>query len=193
MADDERPDLDPVDDTIALELEFLTSLIWAPDSVTVIAVHALVGTAIERALGPDQVARADVLPLDTTLFIRRDHALVFAAVVARVDGALPVTPTLLAESLSDPKARASVRNVLLEIGAPTGQGPLPGGADVPHLAIAVVDHWYRRGYIALVSKMALACEESPTDDLADRWADLTAHQQRAHRRRSEVRRRLAQV
>lgn len=187
MADDERPDLDPVDDTIRLELEFLTSLIWAPDAVTAAAVTALVGTAAERS------ACADVLPLETALFLRPAHALVFAAVVARVDDALPVTPTLLAEGLSDPKARSSARDVLLEIGAPSGQGPLPGGADVPYLASAVVDHWYRRGYLALVSTMALACEESPTGELADRWASLTVHQQRAHRRRLEVGLRLARI
>ena len=184
VSDDERTDLYPVDDTIRLELEFLTALTWAPDPVTAAAVHAMVGTGF-----PDDTR----LPLDTALFLRPAHALVFAAIVARVDDGAPVTPTLLAESLTDPKARAGLRDVLLEIGAPTGQGPLPGGADVPHLAIAVVEHWYRRGYTALVSRMALACEESPTDELADRWAELTGHQQIAHRRRSDVRLRLTQV
>ncbi|MCF8569389.1 hypothetical protein L5G32_03800 [Gordonia sp. HY002] len=184
MSDDERPDLYPVDDTIRLELEFLTALIWAPDPVTAAAVHAMIGT--ERSDGTG-------LPVDAALFLRPAHARVFANVVARVGDGAPVTPTLLAEGLTDPKARAGLREVLLEIGAPTGQGPLPGGADVPHLAIAVIDHWYRRGYTALLSRMALACEESPTDDLADRWAELTIHQQTAHRCRVEVRRRLTQV
>jgi hypothetical protein len=177
-----------LDDTIRLELEFLTSLVWAPAAVSLAAVHAMVG-------GPDDrdPSSRDVLPVSTELFLRQVHTAVFAAVVARTDAGLPVTPTLLTESIADPKEKASLRSVLLDIAAPSGAGPLPGGADVAHLAVALIDHWYRRGYPTLLARMSLACEESPTADLAGFWRALTDHQQIAEARWLSVRQRLMLV
>ncbi|MDR2280651.1 MAG: hypothetical protein LBE07_07330 [Gordonia sp. (in: high G+C Gram-positive bacteria)] len=177
-----------LDDTIRLELEFLTSLVWAPAPVAVAAVHAMIGRPEERS-----PSSREVLPTDTVLFLRPVHDAVFAAVVARTDAGLPVTPTLLTEGIADPKERASLRTVLLEIAAPPGAGPLPGGADVAHLAAALIDHWYRRGYPTLLARMSLACEESPTADLAGFWRGLTDHQLVAEARWLSVRQRLTRV
>ncbi|QRY63674.1 hypothetical protein JVX90_05515 [Gordonia sp. PDNC005] len=177
-----------LDDTIRLELEFLTSLVWAPATVAVAAVHAMIGRPEER----DPPSR-DLLPVDTVLFLRPVHTAVFAAVVARTDAGLPVTPTLLTEGIADPKERAGLRSVLLDIAAPSGAGPLPGGADVALLAVALTDHWYRRGYLSLLARMSLACEESATADLAGFWRGLTDHQQIAEARWLSVRQRLTRV
>jgi len=181
---------DDVDDTVRLELEFLTSLIWAPDAMTTAAVHAVVGTANDRSDASDRH-----LPLGTLLFLRPAHGALFATIVARVDAELPVTPTLVIEGLGDPQARAALREVMLDVAAPgsRGPGPLPGGADVPHLATALLDRWYRRGYLGLIARMSLHGEDAATDALAGHWAALTEHQQRAERRWSSVRTLLARL
>lgn len=178
---------DDIEDTIRLELEFLTALIWAPDTMTTATVAAMVGPAAGRDSAPEH------LPSSTGLFLRPIHEAVFSAIVARVDDGLPVTPTLLTEGIAEPRTRAALRDVMLEIASPGSRGPtpLPGGTDVPYLAAALLDRWYRRGFTGLVSRMGLIAEEAATADLAGHWAGLTAHQQRAERRWSAVRARLA--
>ncbi|WP_062391645.1 hypothetical protein [Gordonia phthalatica] len=178
---------DDIDDAIRLELEFLTSLIWAPDAMTTATVTAIVGAPADRPRSDDH------LPVASGLFLRPIHDTLFTAITARVDDGLPVTPTLLSEGIDDPRARTALRGVILEIAAPSGPGPLPGGADVPHLAAALIDRWYRRGYAGLLARMGLVAEESATADLAEHWAAMTAHQQRAHRRWAAIRTRLADL
>lgn len=178
--------LDDVDAQIRGELEFLTSLIWAPD--TAAAIHAIVGDHQHRATNRHPVDR---IPLDHlhALFLHPPHAAVFAAVVELVDEGTPVSPAILGAraGMSD----RQLRPTLLAIAAPTGHGPLPGGADVPYLARGIIDAYYRRGYAGLIARMNHALEEADTDDLAAHWAALTDHQQAAERRRLAITDQLA--
>ena len=178
---------DDIDDAIRLELEFLTALIWAPAPMTTATIGVLTGTPAERQRSDDH------LPAATGLFLRPIHETLFATIVTRVDQGLPVTPTLISEGIDDPRDRHALRTLMLEIATPSGPVPPPGGTAVPHLAVALIDRWYRRGYAGLLSRMGLAVEESPTADLADHWSSLTTHQQRAHHRWSVIRERLLEL
>jgi len=174
--------VDDIDIQIRSELEFLTSLVWAPD--TAAGVHALVGDHQHRATTAGQPH--DRIPLTHlhTLFLHPVHARLFATLVELVDEGTPVSPAILGTRAG--LADRTLRPTLLAIAAPTGHGPLPGGTDVPHLARGIVDAYYRRGYTALISRMTHALAEADTDALAGHWATLTEHQQTAERRRLAV-------
>ncbi|MGB6245182.1 hypothetical protein [Gordonia sp. (in: high G+C Gram-positive bacteria)] len=180
-------DLADVDAQIHAELDFLTSLIWSP--TTEAAVHAIVGD--HRLRADTHGNPVDRIPLTHPLFLSPSHAAIFRAVTELVDEGTPVTPQILSARLG--AADRALRPVLLEVAAPSGHGPLPGGADVPHLARALIDAYYRRGYIALVARMQHAIDEADTDDLAAHWATLTEHQQAAERRRFAVTDALAKL
>lgn len=177
------------DDTtrqVRFELEFLTSLIWSP--ATPAAIEALVGNHAHRADNPNPVDR---IPLHHSLFLHRPHARIFSAVIELVDEGSPVTPTIVEARIGT--HHRSLRPILLEVAAPTGYGPLPGGTDVPHLARLLVDAWHRRGYSALIARMQLALEHEDTDSLAAHWRTLTDHQEAAERRRLAVTDALARL
>ena len=179
-------DLDDVDAQIHAERDFLTSLVWSP--ATAAAIHALVG---DHQLRADTNSNpADRIPLAHPLFLSPAHAAIFQAVTELVDEGVPVTPQILAARLSSER---TLRSILLDIAAPSGHGPLPGGADVPYLARGLVDAYYRRGYIALLARMNHAVAEADTDDLAAHWAALTDHQHAAERRRFAVTDALAKL
>ena len=178
-------DLDSLDDTMDLELEFLTALVWAPDDRVREVMRILVGDAAIRA-GVEQ-PRDDVIPLGSPFLLRPEHAVVFGEILFMLDESVPVTVTLLSQRLAAEGRRPWLRDVLLELAAPTGRGPLPGGADLPHIAAILVDGWYRRGYTALLRRMGQVTSEAPTADLAGHWAALTEHQLVARRRWLAVR------
>ncbi|MFC3244896.1 hypothetical protein ACFOJ6_24700 [Gordonia humi] len=126
-----------------------------------------------------------------SFFLYAPHTTVFTTVIELVDEGSPVTPAILAARIGMTDRR--LRPTLLAIAAPTGHGPLPGGADVPYLARAIVDAYYRRGYTALLSTMQHALAEADTDDLAGHWRTLTNHQQDAERRRLAIADALARL
>lgn len=167
-----------------LEREFLTALVWADQATVANVVAALVGTRDQRT-----PSGAEVIPLSSALFLTSAHEMVFAAIVELIDHGTPATVTLL-QGLqghiltSDTAARVDVRRLLLDMASPPGRTPLP--AELPHLGIALVDAWYRRGYIALVGRMSTVTASAPAADLADHWAALTGHQQLAEQRRLHV-------
>lgn len=179
-------DLADVTAQILTELDFLTSLIWSPH--TAAAVHALIVDHRHRAT--THAAPLDRIPLSHPLFLSPTHAAIFRAVTELVDEGTPVTPQILSARLAGER---NLRPALLDIAAPAGHGPLPGGADVPHLGRALIDAYYRRGYLALISRMNLALDDANTDDLAAHWAALTDHQQAAERRRFAVTDALAKL
>ena len=73
----------------ALELEFLTALVWAPVEESRRVVHALVGDRSVRAVSDQPL---DAIPLSSALFLSPTHQAVFGAVVDLVDTDTPLTP-----------------------------------------------------------------------------------------------------
>lgn len=172
-----------LDHVLRVELDLLVSLAWAPPAVTTTVVEAIVGAAAERP-------RADRLPVGSPLFVSTVHERMWAGIVDLVDAGAPVTPTLLANHLGSGRSDAKLSPVLLELASPSGRAPLPGGADTPHLAVAVVDQWYDRGYRALAARLSsLLSPHAGTarEDYAEHWARLTVHQQAAAARWKAVR------
>ena len=169
----------------ALELEFLTALVWAPAEESRRVVHALVGDRSVRAVQDHPV---DAIPLSSALFLSPPHEAVFGAVVDLVDADTPPTPTLLAAHLRSRAAssdeRRDFRGVLLDVTSPAGRVPL--SAELPHLARSLVDSWYRRGYVALTLRMGTVIEYAPPAELSRNWADLSVHERAATRRRAAV-------
>ncbi|QHN28920.1 hypothetical protein GII33_22775 (plasmid) [Gordonia pseudamarae] len=164
-----------------LEREFLTALVWTDQDTAAGVVAALVGKRDQR-----DPADTDVIPLASALFLTSAHEVVFAAIVDLIDHGTPATVTLLQSHIltSDTAARVDVRRLLLDMASPPGRTPLP--AELPHLGIALVDAWYRRGYIALVGRMSTVIASAAATDLAAHWAALTGHQQLAEQRRLHV-------
>ncbi|MFZ2510995.1 MAG: hypothetical protein WAW85_07900 [Gordonia sp. (in: high G+C Gram-positive bacteria)] len=164
---------------IRFELEALTSLLWSPDPTPVI--HALVGDYSTRAGGDP----TDRIPLAHPLFIHPGHAQIFAIVVDLIDQGAPVSPTIVAAQL--PPQHHRLHPILVEIASPRGRGPLPGGVDLPHLARALADSYYRRGYVGLLARMTHIAEAEPTDELSGHWDSLSAAKDLAERRWHGVR------
>jgi len=173
--------LDELADTLNLERELLTALVWAPPERTAAVVIALAGDA-------DRRDGRDAIPLSAALFYGPDHGTVFGWIVDSVDAGAPLDPAALAGHLTDPATRPALRNLLLEIASPNPHGPWPVPTDtqVPQLARAVVDGWHRRGYRALLERMATVLAEERSEDLAAHWVALSRHQQLAEARRSSV-------
>ncbi|UZF59375.1 hypothetical protein LH935_28310 (plasmid) [Gordonia polyisoprenivorans] len=182
-------DLGEITETLTLEFELLTALVWAPDPVTRDVVTALVGDAVtrDRTHGRPDTA----IPLSHTLFLSTGHTILFTTIVAMIDEGMPVTPTLLLARLRDTGHHRTVAALLPDLAAPRGHTPLPGGIDTPHLAAALVDAWYRRGYTALLARMTHATTTEPTDTLAGHWSTLTTHAAAAERRWLTIRDTLA--
>lgn len=184
-------DLDEITDTLALEFELLTALVWAPDSVTRDVVTALIGDAGTRESTHGRPGTA--IPLSHTLFLSTGHTILFTTIVAMIDEGMPVTPTLLLARLREAGHHRTVAALLPDLAAPRGHTPLPGGIDTPHLAAALVDAWYRRGYTALLARMTHATTTEPTDTLAGHWSALTTHAAAAERRWLTIRDTLASL
>ena len=172
-------EIDDIGETLTVERELLTALVWAPATLTVDVVQALVGDAASRDSGA-------AIPLSAALFYSPDHTELFRRLVASVDAA-PLTPLALgahAAQATSPR----FRNLLMEIASPNADGPwpLPSDADLPALAVAVVDQWHRRGYRALLDRMTTVLIEEPSSALGAHWEALTVHQRTAEDRRAAV-------
>ena len=170
----------------ALELEFLTALVWAPVEESRRVVHALVGDRSVRAVSDQPV---DAIPLSSALFLSPTHQAVFGAVVELVDAGTPPTPMLLGAHAraysSSREERHEFRRGLLDVTSPAGRVPV--AAELPHLARSLVDAWYRRGYVALTLRMGTVIDHAPPGELSRNWAQLSVHERTATRRREAVR------
>ena len=128
------------DNTLALELDMLTALLWAPPARARQVVDALIGSRVAV------------------------HQDVFDTVVALLDEGSPATPVLVNARFADRGLTTRTRSVMLEIASPRHGRPVADSADLPYLAAALVDGWYRRGYRALLARMTQVTAERPTVD-----------------------------
>lgn len=177
-----------IDAAIELELTFLAALLYAPPAMARAVIEAMIGDRTTTDPNPA------VLPAETTLFLGPANRLIFDAAVALLDEGTPATPQLVQARLTDNAQHRHTKGAMLDIVAPAQPRPLvAGGADVPHLAAALVDAWYRRGYTALITRMQQMITTRPVDELGGHWAALTTHQQAAERRRLTVRDNLARI
>ncbi|PZT97263.1 MAG: hypothetical protein DI630_21955 [Gordonia sp. (in: high G+C Gram-positive bacteria)] len=178
-----------VDNTLALELDMLTALLWAPPARARQVVDALIGSRADRDAG----ATTTVLPVGSVVFLSAVHQDVFNTAVALLDEGSPATPVLVNARFADRGLTTRTRSVMLEIASPRHGRPVADSADLPHLAAALVDGWYRRGYRALLARMTQVTAERPTAELAGHWTALTAHQQAAETRWLAIRDTLARI
>ncbi|MCK8616327.1 hypothetical protein [Gordonia sp. C13] len=178
-----------LDDTLALELDMLTALVWAPPELARSVVDALIGTHTDREAGNTTT----VLPAGSVVFLRDVHQEVFDTVAALLDEGSPATPVLVNARLADRGLTTRTRAVMLEIASPRHGRPVADSADLPYLAAALVDAWYRRGYTALLARMTQITAERPTAELAGHWTALTIHQQAAETRWLAIRDTLARI
>lgn len=177
-----------VDNTLALELDMLTALLWAPPVRARQVVEALIGSRADRDAGT-----TTVLPVGSVVFLSAVHQEVFDTVVALLDEGSPATPVLVNARFADRGLTTRTRSVMLEIASPRHGRPVADSADLPHLAAALIDGWYRRGYRALLARMTQVTNERPTAELAGHWTALTAHQQAAETRWLAIRDTLARI
>ena len=177
-----------VDNTLALELDMLTALLWAPPARARHVVEALIGSRADRDAGT-----TTVLPAGSVVFLSAVHQDVFDTVVALLDEGSPATPVLVNARFADRGLTTRTRSVMLEIASPRHGRPVADSADLPHLAAALIDGWYRRGYRALLARMTQVTAERPTTELAGHWTALTAHQQAAETRWLAIRDTLARI
>ncbi|MCZ4553662.1 DnaB-like helicase N-terminal domain-containing protein [Gordonia rubripertincta] len=160
--------------TTNVEAAFLTALMWAP---------ADMARQIRQILATSD--RWDP-------FWSKAHREIFDAVCAVLDSGAPPNPTLVHAHLFETGRLRRVEQHLLSIISPT-QGPMVGGADLPHLAAKVVDQWYRRGYAGLLTRMAQIRDTVSVEELAGHWENLTSHQQRAEELWLGIRDQLAKL
>ena len=157
LGDDPEAEIDVATD---LEQELLSALMWAPPAI----------------------ARAVTAQLDTKHFWIPQHARIFAAIAAVATNAAPspalVNAQLLATGGQGEFSTRSAQQTMLSLVAPTNR-PVAVAGQVPYLAIAVIDGWYRRGYTALLTAMDQRRQEAPIEELSGHWAQLTRYQQRA--------------
>ncbi|WP_461666487.1 DnaB-like helicase N-terminal domain-containing protein [Gordonia sputi] len=157
LGDDPEAEIDVATD---LEQELLSALMWAPPAI----------------------ARAVTAQLDTKHFWIPQHARIFAAIAAVATNAAPspalVNAQLLATGGQGEFSTRSAQQTMLSLVAPTHR-PVAVAGQVPYLAIAVIDGWYRRGYTALLTAMDQRRQEASIEELSGYWAQLTRYQQRA--------------
>jgi len=134
-----------------------------------------------------------VLPAGSVVFLSAVHQAVFDTVVALLDEGSPATPVLVNARFADRGLTTRTRSVMLEIASPRHGRPVADSADLPHLAAALIDGWYRRGYRALLARMTQVTTERPTAELAGHWTALTGHQQAAETRWLAIRDTLARI
>ncbi|PKZ62644.1 hypothetical protein CYJ73_25980 [Gordonia terrae] len=178
-----------LDNTLALELDMLTALLWAPPARARQVVEALIGSRADRDAGTTSTA----LPAGSVIFLGSVHQDVFDTVVALLDEGSPATPVLVNARFADRGLTTRTRSVMLEIASPRHGRPVADSADLPHLAAALIDGWYRRGYRALLARMNQVTAERPTAELAGHWTALTGHQQTAETRWLAIRDTLARI
>lgn len=178
-----------LEDALRLEVDMLTALVWAPPQLARSVVEAIIGTHTDRQAG----TTATVLPAGSVLFWRDAHQAVWDTVVALLDEGSPATPVLVNARLADRGLTTRTRGIMLEIASPRHGRPVADSADLPYLAAALIDAWYRRGYTALLARMQQVTQERPTAELAGHWTALTTHQQAAETRWLAIRDTLART
>ena len=179
-----------IDNTLALELDMLTALLWAPPARARQVVETLIGSRTDRDAG---TTTTTMLPVGSVVFLSAVHQDVFNTVVALLDEGSPATPVLVNARFADRGLTTRTRSVMLELASPRHGRPVAGSADLPHLAAALIDGWYRRGYRALLARMTQVTAERPTAELAGHWTALTGHQQAAETRWLAIRDTLARI
>ncbi len=183
-----------VDATERLEVRFLASLIWAPTPLAAQVIAALIGTPQQRDQdGTHAEPPVAHLPATAPLLWQPVCQLLFATIVELVDEGSPLCPELVDARLGSRGQRRRALNVLLNTVSPREHSALPGSRDLPYLAAALVDGWYRRGFRTLAVRAAQIADTAEVDTLAGHLADLTSHQQRAERRRLSIRDALARL
>ncbi|AFA71773.1 hypothetical protein GPOL_c07040 [Gordonia polyisoprenivorans VH2] len=179
--------------TAIAEREFLTAILWSPPSTTTAVVHAILGAPDQRTTQPLD----DVLPDLNALFVNSIHASVFAAIAAMVDENQPVTPALvlarLDTTVTSRRHRHLHRSLLLELTAPAGYSHPHHGAVLPHLAVSLIEAWYRRGYIRFIDRMRHGMTDLPTTELPHLRDDLLAMSRAADTRMLAITERLARI
>lgn len=207
-ADDQAPpELTPADEAAYLaslvdddtnaglaEREFLTALLWAPAPVSEAVAYAILGSPAQRATTD---LPADLLPAPDPLFVNPIHRVIFTAIVAMIDEGQPVSPALVLARLDaaapSRRHRQLSRSLLLELTAPAGYSHPHHGHILPHLAAALVESWYRRGYIRFIDGMRQGMAELPTSDLAGLRDDLITMSRAADTRMLAITDRLARI
>jgi hypothetical protein len=86
-----------VDNTLALELDMLTALLWAPPARGRQVVGALIGSRADRDAG----TTSTVLPAGRVVFFNAVHQNVFDTAVALLDEGSPATPVLVNARFAD--------------------------------------------------------------------------------------------
>lgn len=153
---------------LRLEKHLLIGLMWAPQTMNSAVIAALSG---EDAISGE------------ALFLKDEHRFVWATMSDMAGSGMPVTPILVEHQIAERGRRKHLKNFMLDAAAPPDYAAaMPGGIDLPYLAAALVDAWYRRGYRAFNARMSHVIETEPTAHLAGHWASLTVHQQNAERR-----------
>lgn len=182
-----------VDATERLELRFLNSLIWAPTPLAAQVIAALIGTPEQRDHHTHAAPPDAYLPTTAPLLWQPTCQLVFATIVELIDEGSPLCPELVDARLASRGQRRRALNVLLTTISPRDHTALPGSHDLPHLAAALVDAWYRRGFRTLAVRAAQLADTVDVDELAGHLHELTTHQQRAEQRRLTIRDTLARL
>lgn len=173
----------------AIELDMLTSLLWAPPTLARQVAHTIIGPPAARNVADSTTT----LPSTATLFWRPAHQYVFDTAVAILDEGTPATVSLVQARIIDDGNMARVHSLILELAAPRYGRSVAASEDLPHLAAAVVDGWYRRGYNALLARMTHVVRQRPATELAGHWAALTTHAQTAETRWLAIRDNLARI
>lgn len=161
LSDDPDNDLD-----VAAHLErgFLATLIWSPQQEASSVINCL--------------ANID----HSALFWQPAHDRIYRTIAElHLDGTPATIRTLGAMLATDP----STRHAMLDIAAPTG-GINPSWPELRHLATALVDAWYRRGYFAMLTRMRQICTELTADQYAHWWTNLTSYQIAAEHTRASI-------
>lgn len=175
-------DHDQIEATINLEMEFLAALVWAPPPVVNRVLSAVVGTA-------DSPAEA-CIPNGAGLFIDTRNADLFTLILALHHEDVPITPALLNENAQE-RGHPHLRELLITLASPNRRTPTPAGVELPYLARALVDRWYRRGYWKIHLRLGDLCQGLPTDQFASHWNQFVSAQTLTLARRTAIHAALA--
>ncbi|SIS23135.1 DnaB-like helicase N terminal domain-containing protein [Williamsia sterculiae] len=142
-----------------------------------------VALAVERAVlsallwAPAAVARAITAVLLPKHFVSHQHATIYAAIADVATRTAPMPALVNARLVEAGHYTTGVASLMVSVVSPAG--PVPAVVEIPHLADKLLALWYRRGHQVLLARMAQHVRESPVEDLAGHWAQLTDYQHKA--------------
>lgn len=184
---------DDATNAILAEREFLTALLWAPPETTRAVLAAILGSPTPAATADTDTRITD----RSALLLHPTHRILFSAIADMVNEGQPITPALvLARADADSTTRRHrqlVRALLVDLTAPSGYAHPHHGLILPRLASALVEAWYRRGYIRFIDRMRQGMTELPTHELASMRDDLVAMSRAADTRMLAITDRLARI